>query len=492
MTDLKEKAIYGMIWSAVERFGYMLIMFLSNLFLARLLSPDDFGLIGMILIFITIANIIVDGGFASALIQKKTINDRDYSTAFYVNIIIALFLYLLLYYSAPCISNFYKEPLLTFLLRVIGIVLLTNSLSVVQIAKIKRELNFKYLGIVSIVSSFLGCCLGVACAFCSLGVWSLVIQMLTISLIRSIMLFVTSSWKPSCYFSIGVLKQQFSFGSMILLSNLIDTIYSNTLPLIIGRSFSSKTLGLYTQARTLESVPNQTLTTIVGQVTFHIFSKLQYETRKLLNGLRKTTRCLVYINFPLMILLIIIADPLFRILYTEKWVEAVPFFQIACLGGMLSSSIQLNNSILLAQGFSKLFFFSRLVKQLLGFFLILMIAFIGNLWWLMIVGTVLIPLLFLFVSIFYTRRVMPCYGFKEQILNIGDILLISLLCGCISYVLCDYVFLECIFIELCMKVVVYCLLYMLISRYFLVEEFQIFYNEIKQLFVKLKSTKMHL
>ena len=245
---------------------------------------------------------------------------------------------------------------------------------------------------------------------------------------------------------------------MILLSNLIDTIYSNTLPLIIGRSFSSKTLGLYTQARTLESVPNQTLTTIVGQVTFPIFSKLQDEPDKLLNGLRKTTRCLVYINFPL----------------------------------MLSSSIQLNNSILLAQGFSKLFFFSRFVKQLLGFFLILMIAFIGNLWWLMIVGTVLIPLLFLLVSIFYTRRVMPCYGFKEQILNIGDILLISLLCGCISYVLCDYVFLECIFIELCMKVVVYCFSYTLISRYFLVKEFKIFYNEMKKLFVKLKSTKMHL
>ena len=155
MTNLKEKAIYGMIWSAVERFGYMFIMFLSNFFLARLLNPDDFGLIGMILIFITVANIIVDGGFASALIQKKTINDEDYSTAFYVNIVIALLLYLLLYCSAPCISNFYKEPLLTFLLRVIGVVLLTNSLSVVQIAKIKRELNFKYLGLVSIVSSFL-------------------------------------------------------------------------------------------------------------------------------------------------------------------------------------------------------------------------------------------------------------------------------------------------------------------------------------------------
>lgn len=487
MKDLKEKTISGMIWSAVERFGYTFIMFLSNLFLARLLSPNDFGLIGMIMVFVSIACIIVDGGFASALIQKKTISYEDYSTAFYVNIILSFLLYCILYLCSPFIADFYSEPLLSQLLRVLGLVLIINALSVVQIAKIKRELNFKYLGIVSVISSFIGCCVGVICAFSSLGVWSLVIQTLTISTVKSLMLLVSSSWKPSWIFSNRSLKVQFNFGSMVLLSNLIDTIYSNSISLIIGKSFSSKILGLYTQARTLESVPNQTLTTIVGQVVFPVFSRLQDEPEKLLVGLRKTIRCLVWINFPVMILLIIIADPLFRILYTDKWIEAVPLFQIACCGGIMASSIQLNNMILLAGGYSKMFFLSRLYKQIIGFCLILFMAFAGNLWWLMVIGVAFVPYLFFFISVLYTKKIIHQYGFRKQILDVLDIFLFSFLCGIIVYAVCFYIPLSKPYLSLCTKVFVYSVSYMIISKYFIPEEFQIYLNEVKRIGSKIKN-----
>lgn len=487
MSGLKEKTISGMLWSAVERFGYTFIMFLSNLFLARLLSPNDFGLIGMIMVFVAIASIIVDGGFTSALIQKRTINDEDYSTAFHVNIILAIILYVVLYFSAPSVANFYSTPLLADLLRVLGSILIINALSVVQIAKIKRELNFKYLGIVSIVSSLVGCCVGVACAFCSFGVWSLVIQSLTTSMTKSVILFISTSWKPSWVFSKRALKAQFNFGSMVLLSNLVDTVYSNGISLIIGKSFSSKTLGLYTQARTLESVPNQTLTVIVGQVVFPVFSSVQDNVQKLLTGLRKTIRCLVWINFPLMILLIFIADPLFQVLYTEKWMEAVPLFQIACCGGIMLSSIQLNNTILLAQGCSKLYFFSRLLKQSVGFVLILLAAYIGNLWLLMVIGVAIVPYLFFFISVAYTKQVIPQYGFRKQISDILDILVLSLLCGGGSY--CLY---YCIpplepFVQLCVKTFMYSSLYLILSKYFIVEEFQIYLNEARRICIRLKK-----
>lgn len=479
--DLKGKTIVGMIWSGVERFGYAFIAFLSNLFLARLLSPEDFGLIGMITVFVSVATIIVDGGFTAALIQKREIRSEDYSTAFYVNLIFSLILYAILNFSAPVIARFYAEDSLSSLLRVLGIVLVTNAFSVVQIAKIKRDLNFRYLSVVTIVSSLVGCVVGVVCAFCSMGVWSLVVQTLTISGVRCGILIISSSWRPSFEFSWKAVKEQFSFGSMVLFSNLTDTIYMNSISLIVGKTFSSQTLGLYTQARALESVPNNTLTAIVNQVTFPVFSRLQNDAGKLLAGVRKVARCLAWMNFPLMVLLILVAEPLFVILYTDRWIEAVPLFQIACCGGIVMPLVQLNMCVLIAQGYSKLCFFSRLLRQSIGFAFITMMVFTGNLLWLMVVGVAFVPYMFLVVTIIYTKKVMPAYGFRKQFVDVMDVLLYSFLCGVVSYAVSYWLHLSEVWGQLCVRLSLFCGLYLLISKYFMKDVFQVYWFEMKKI-----------
>lgn len=476
MTGLKEKTISGMVWSAVERFGYTFIMFLSNLFLARLLSPNDFGLIGMIMIFIAIASIIVDGGFASALIQKKTVDDKDYSTVFHVNMILAVMLYIVLYFAAPSVAVFYAVPPLSDLLRVLGIILIINALSVAQIAKIKRELNFKYLGIVSIVSSFVGCCVGVLCAFYSLGVWSLVIQSLTISTMKSAILFISSPWKPSWVFSNRALKAQFNFGSMILLSNLVDTVYSNLTPLVVGKFFNTKILGIYTQARTLENVPNNTLITIVQQVMYPVFSRLQDNVEKLKEGVRKSMKVLVWINFPLMILLIVVAAPLFRLLYTDKWIDAIPLFQIACIGGMMNCVVQVNIQILASCGHGWFFFISRLYRQGVGVLLIFLGLYLHGLYGLMCLGIGLSPYFFWIINVMYTKKVMD-YGFKEQFFDIFPTYCLSILCGLFVY-LFSFIYEEKMLL-LFSQVIFYIIFYILFSWLFKLEAFSICYTELK-------------
>lgn len=484
--DLKGKTIAGMIWSGLERFGYAFIAFLSNLFLARLLTPEDFGLIGMITVFVSVATVIVDGGFTAALIQKREIRWEDYSTAFYINLVFALVLYAILYFSAPFIARFYAEDSLSPLLRVLGVVLITNALSVVQIAKVKRELNFRYLSVVTILSSLVGCVFGIACAFCSMGVWSLVVQTLTISGARCGVLIVSSSWRPSFVFSWKAVKEQFGFGSMVLFSNLTDTIYTNSISLIVGKTFSSQTLGLYTQARALESVPNNTLTAIVNQVTFPVFSRLQDDAGKLLAGVRKVARCLAWMNFPLMILLILVAEPLFVILYTDRWIEAVPLFQIACFGGIVMPLVQLNMCVLIAQGHSKLCFFSRLFRQSIGFALIAMMVFTGNLLWLMVVGVAFVPYMFLVVSIAYTKKVMPTYGFRKQFVDVMDVLLYSLLCGIVSYVVSHWLPLPGVWEQLCVRLSLFCGLYLLASRCLMKDVFQVYWLEMRKISKRIK------
>ncbi|HAM85019.1 MAG TPA: hypothetical protein DFK15_11180 [Butyricimonas sp.] len=476
MTGLKEKTISGIVWSAVEKFGYTFIMFLSNLFLARLLSPNDFGSIGMIMVFVAIASIIVDGGFTSALIQKKTISDEDYSTAFHVNMMLAIILYIALYLGAPYVANFYSNPPLADLLRVLGFVLIVNALSVVQIAKIKRELNFKYLGIVSIVSSFIGCFVGVTCAFYSLGVWSLVIQSLVISLVKSVILFIFSSWKPSFVFSSKALKTQFNFGSMILLSNIVDTVYSNLPSLIVGKFFNARILGVYNQARTLENVPNNTLITIVQQVMYPVFSRLQDNTEKLKEGVRKSVKVLVWVNFPLMILLIVIAEPLFKLLYTDKWVDSIPLFQIACIGGMMNCIVQVNMQILAACGYGRLFFISRLYRQGLGVLLIFLGLYLHGLYGLMFLGVGLSPYFFWIINVIYTKKVMA-YGFKEQFFDIFPTYCLSILCGLFVY-LFSFIC-EGSMLLLFSQVILYILYYILFSWLLKFEAFSIYYTELK-------------
>lgn len=427
MANLKEKTISSLIWSSIERFGYTFIMFIANLVLARILEPSDFGIVAITTVFIAIASIIVDGGFTGSIIQKKELLPLDCETAFTVNFGISILLYIVLFVLAPIVSNIFNVSELDYLIRVLGLVLITNSLTTVQISRLKRELQFKTLSIVSIVSAIIGTLFGIFAAFNSFGVWSLVIQNLTISIVKIIILQFMATWKPKLRFSKARFKEQFSFGFMLLLSNLIESVYANSISLVLGRAFTPKTLGLYSQARTFENVPSNTLLTIVYQVTFPIMSEMYGKKQDITPYARQITRNLAAIIFPLMTLLIILAKPLIITLFTEKWEDAVILFQIACIGGMITPFIQINNSILLACGKSKLFFRSRLICQFIGFIIISFLAFNTNLMQLMIIGVALLPYLMLFIMSQWIKKILYGFGFFQQIKSIGVLWLLCII-----------------------------------------------------------------
>lgn len=366
-----------MLWNSVGRLGTMLIGFLSNLVLARLLMPDDFGCIAMLYVFIAISTIFVSSGLGSALIQRKNPTHVDYTTVFYWNLFFSLIFYLLLFFSAPAIARFYDIPLLKNVLRVQSLTLLIHAFAMVQSTQLQKQLRFKELSIRNLIAAVVGTIVGVGMAFAGFGVWSLVASSLCSALAGVLLLWRMSSWRPTWEFSWKSLGSLFSFGGLMLLSNLVETIYVNIQRLIIGKLFAARDLGYYNQAKKLEEIPTSTLSTIVNEVSLPVFSQLQDDRDKLVMALHKNVKAITYLNFPLMMLLIVIAHPIITFLYSSKWEPSVPYFQILCLYGFLYTLNTLNTNIVKALGKGALFFFLQLFKRLIGIGMIV----VGVKWW---------------------------------------------------------------------------------------------------------------
>ena len=370
--DIKKKTVFGMIWTAAEKFGSMVMAFISNLILARLLLPEDFGVIGMLHIFIAISGAFMIGGFGDAIIQKKNTTHTDYSTVFMWNMVLSVFFYVIIFISSPAIARFYDMPSLCAVLRVYGLVLILVGLSVVQSSILRKELKFKLLSIRNLTASFCGLVVGIVMAFMGFGVWSLVISALVNQLMNAILVWRLSSWRPSIVFDKKSFKELFSFGGMMMLTSLVEKIYVNIQGLLIGKWYSANELGYYTQAKKLEDVPTSTLSYIVTNVSFPVFSKFQDDKNMLLYGLRKNIKAITYLNFPLCILLLVIASPLIELLYGAKWNSSVPYFQLLCLSGLLYTMNSLNGSVVKALGKGKLYFTLNLIQRIVG--LLLMFA----------------------------------------------------------------------------------------------------------------------
>lgn len=479
--SLKDKTISGMIWSFVERFGFLFIQFISNIILARLLTPADFGLIGMMMVFIAISTVLIEGGLGSALIQKINPTKEDYSTIFFTNIIIAIFLYFVLFFTAPNIASFYHQPKLAELLKIIGLILIIDSFSIVQNNILIKNINFKKIAKIKISSAFFSSSIAILCAYNGFGVWSLVIQYLLNSTIRSFLLWITSSFFPMRIFSKYSFKELFGFGSKLLLASLLSEIYRNFQALIIGRSFTPKDLGFYTQANQLQQIPVVSLAVVVNQVTFPVFSELQYNQTALLVGLRKSLKSLVYINFPLMVILVVIAKPLFLLLFTDKWLPSVPYFQLLCLGfGMLLIVHNTNLSLLKSIKRSDMVLYLEIIKKIIGVMLILggiKYGIIG-----MIIGLGINSYLEFFLNGFIVGKNIN-YGIHKQLKDIGPAFILSIAIGVIVYFLFQGFYLNYV-VKMIFQVLLYAFLY-LISSYFLkFEAFSIYFVTIKNLIIK--------
>ena len=457
--NLKRKTVSGMLWSSFQKFGTMGISFVSNIVLARLLTPEDYGCIGMLMIFILVANTFIDGGFGSALIQKKEPTQEDYSTIFYWNLFLSIVLYALLFFTSPLIASFYELPLLSSVLRVQGLVLILNSLSIIQQNRLRKQLLFKKLSVVSIVSALLSLLITICLAYAGWGVWALVAQQLLMSLFNAVLYWIVGKWAPSFVFSQQSFKELFGFGGYILSSNLINTLCNNVQGLLIGKFFSPVIMGLYAQARKLEEVASTSFSSVVDQVSYPVLSTVQNDKQMLISVLRKLIMSLAYVCFPMMILLILIGDSLIVLLYSTKWIGCVPYFRILCVAGMAICLQGVNYNAVAAIGKSRELFKWTIIKRVVGLCLIVLgfWAFkIEGLLWGMVGGSYIIYLMNGYLVSKYVG-----YRLSTQFRDLIPIILIALLSAFIVFFL-DYMEI-CWLFKMLLTIFVYVFVYLLLS-----------------------------
>ena len=384
----------------------------------------------MLLIFISVSNTFIDGGFGTALIQKKEPTQEDYSTIFFWNIFISVILTGILYISSPLISEFYRLPLLSDVLKVMGTVLVINAFSVVQTNILQKKFEFKKLATINIIANIAASILAIVLALRGFGVWSLVFRYLSCSLVISIILWITTKWKPMLTFKFKSFRTLGKFGGMVLLANLVETIYTEFQGLVIGRAFSAKDLGYYTQAKRLEEIPTLGISSAVNQASFPMYARLQDNKIALSLAVRKYVRALSLLVIPLYFLFILVAEPLITILFTEKWIESVDLFKILCLVGMIYPINTVNTNVIKSLGKGKLYFNLQLCKRVLGIALILFSVRYGlsAMMWSLVITSYII---FIINAIFSDKLIG--YSFIRQI---GDAFMpfaISIIILCLVY-----------------------------------------------------------
>ncbi len=340
----------------------MVLQFVVNLILARLLMPSDYGAIGMLAIFIAVSSTLIDGGFGSALIQKKNPTQKDYSTIFYWNVLFSSFLYAVLFLLAPVIADYFSMPVLSGVLRGIGLTLIINAILAVQKVKLQKALAFKTLAITDLSSYIASSGVGTFMAYHDGGVWSLVTMQIVYGLIAVVMFAIITHWHPSKCFSRDSMRELFSFGGYIMAANVLQEICKNLQGIIIGKKFSASQMGYYSQAYKLDHITSYSIPQVIVQVMYPVYSSLQDDKERLSEVVTMNMRVISYLVYPILALLILIAQPLIIFLYGDKWLTSVPYFQVLCVGGFFICLQNINFYAVAAVGKSKSLFRWSLYK----------------------------------------------------------------------------------------------------------------------------------
>lgn len=343
----------GFAWSFIENISLQLTRFIIGIIMARLLSPSDYGLIGMLTVFIVVSDLFVNSGIGSALNQKGDRTESDYSTAFIFNTSVGILCYAILFIGAPLIAKFYNEPRLIDLLRWLSVVVIIKSLGVVPLTQMQIDLKFKEISIISFASATILGFSGVLLAYQGFGVWALVYSNIIGALFSLICYIFGSKWMPRCWFSINAFKNLFSYGSRLLIATFIDVIYNNIYPLVIGKFYSAQQLGYYSRAQGYATLPTGTLSSMIYRVCFPVFCREKDSYNLLIENYSKIMRVIAYLIIPIMMLLLILSKQLVIILITEKWLPCVTLLQILCLSTLWSPIMEVNYSIIKALGNSK-------------------------------------------------------------------------------------------------------------------------------------------
>ena len=428
---LKQRAVSGIIWSGLQKYSHMIIQFISGIILARLLSPFDYGCIGMLSIFMVLAQAFIEGGFGSALIQKKKPTQDDYSTIFIWNLGIAVVLYLVLFLSAPAISRFYNIPLLSPVLRVQAIVLFFYAFNIVQRNQLQKRLDFKMLSIVSISASIISLAITIIMAYQGLGVWALVAQNLLMAAIPALLFWFIVRWRPKLVFSFKSFKELFSFGVYMFLTHLINSFGQQIQGLLIGKVYNPSTMGYYSKAQSTEKLASTSISQVMTQVTYPLYAEVQEDKTMLSNMIKRLTVTLAYITFPLMFLLLLLAKPLFIILYSDKWLQSVPYFQVLCIAGLAYCLQSVNLQSISAIGKSRTMFLWALFKRFIGLCLV-----VGGLYFYgmkgLLVGAVLDTWFAYLVNIGLVSKHIG-YKWYRQLLDISPVMIAAVVAVLVSF-----------------------------------------------------------
>lgn len=482
--NLKQKAVSGMVWTALQKYSTKIIQFISGIILARLLTPYDYGCIGMLAIFMVLADAFIEGGFGSALIQKKLPTQEDYSTIFWWNLGMAALMYIILFISAPAISRFYNIPILCDVLRVQGLVLFIHAFNLVQRNQLVKKLNFKVLSIVGITTSLVSLSVTIFMAYKGFGVWALVAQNLIVAFIPAVAFWFYIKWRPIWTFSWQSFKELFTFGFYMFLTQLLNNFSIKIQGLLIGKVYSPVTMGYYSKAHSTESMASASISSIVAQVSYPLYAEVQNNLSQLANLIRKLTITIAYMTFPVLFILLLLAKPVFLLLYSERWLPCVPYFQVLCFVGMGACLSSVNLQSIAAIGKSKLMFVWTIVKSAIGITAIasglllfgmkgLLCGVVFNSWFSHVINMYLV-----------SNHIG--YKFGKQILDLLPIVVVSTTAAIISYGV-GYLFHLDLYLDGLLKVLVYAIIYLGWSFVFKPEAYSLFMSVIPEKFNVIKK-----
>lgn len=459
--SLKSKTLKGAIWTLLERLGTQVIGFVVTIVLARLLSPTDYGVIGMLAVFMSISQMFIDFGFGSALIRKKDRTDVDFSTVFWFNLISAVFFYSILFFAAPSVADYYRMPILVNVLRVIGLNLIIHALYTIQSTRLTAAVNFKPQAKVAVMSCILSGVVGITLAYFGFGPWALVGQQLSAAIFSGSLYWTFSGWRPAFVFSVSAFKELFGFSSKIVAAGLLHTIYTNISPLIIGRKYTAADLGFYSRADTLAALPGGIFQGTLGRVVFPILSSIQDDEARLRAAYNKYLRLMTSLVAPSMLLLAACAKPLIVLLIGEKWLPCVPYLQLLAIGWMIDPIILVNLNILYVKGRSDIVLKLEIIKKTIAIAIVVAAVQYGVLW--LCVGRVIYGYIALALNLHYCgpfigmsffrqmREVAPIYlaaffaaGLALTLSSISSIAIVSLIVagasGALLYLLLAWAF----------------------------------------------------
>lgn len=424
--SLKKQALSGFFWSSMQVVGTQGLGILFSLILARLLLPAEFGLIAMLGIFMGLGTTLISGGLTQSLIRSENLDEEDYSTVFYFNLVGSILVYLIVFFAAPLIAAFYNQSLLTIVARVYSITFIINAFAAIQTTRLTKILDFKTQLKVSIPSLILGSSVGIVLAFTGYGVWSLVWSAIVQATASTMQLWYWAKWRPLWVFNVEKFKYHFNYGFKMMLSGLLEVVFLNAYVIIIGKFFAPAQVGFYSRANSLSMLPVGIINTVVTRVTFPLFSSIQNEEERLKTVYIKIMQMVIFLVAPILILLAVLAEPLFRFLLTEKWLPAVPYFQILCFTAIMYPIHGYNLQILVVKGRSDLFLKLEILKKIM-ITVIILISFRYGIYGLLYGGLILSVVGF-FVNTHFSGKYLN-YTAWEQMKDLLPMIVLSAIAG---------------------------------------------------------------